>query len=122
MSLLTIVKTISTSTITFPAITEVQVKLFDEFLRTILWEDKLPGDASHKEFEIHRLKGRIPVIDGRLLLVQGVRNVYEMTEAKGKGKQGEDEPGQDEAKLVLIGRGVDQLAFRESLISTLGSP
>jgi hypothetical protein len=31
-----------------------------------------------------------------------------------------DEGAIEEAKLVLIGRGVDQTAFRESLLATLG--
>ncbi|KAF2785682.1 cobW-domain-containing protein [Melanomma pulvis-pyrius CBS 109.77] len=109
--------TISTSTITFPSITSSQIPKFDEFLRTMLWEDTLPGNVTHARFEIHRLKGRISVVDGKVLLIQGVRNVYDMNEAKGKG----GESGQEEAKLVLIGRGVDQPAFRESLIATLAS-
>lgn len=81
----------------------------------MLWEDTLPGNVTHTRFEIHRLKGRISVIDDKLLLVQGVRNVYDMNEAKGNG----GESGQKEAKLVLIGRGVDQAAFRESLVAML---
>ncbi|KAF1960671.1 cobW-domain-containing protein [Byssothecium circinans] len=109
--------TISTSTITFPAITKAQVDNFDEFLRTILWEDELPNGTPYEKFEIHRLKGRIPVKDGNVLLVQGVRNVYDTTEAK---KKDGAETHDDESKLVLIGRRVDQPGFRESLIATLG--
>ncbi|KAF2714240.1 cobW-domain-containing protein [Pleomassaria siparia CBS 279.74] len=109
--------TISTATIIFPSLAPVQVAKFDEFLRTMLWEDRLPGNVSHTNFEIHRLKGRIPITDGRVLLVQGVRNVYDMNETKGTAiSKGTD---QDEAKLVLIGRGVDQEAFRNSLLATL---
>jgi len=69
---------------------------------------------SHSKFEIHRLKGRIPVQDGRLLLLQGVRNIYDMNEAKIESGQ-----ESDDAKLVLIGRGVDESAFRDSLRATL---
>lgn len=79
-----------------------------------MWEDDLPGNFEHKEFEVHRLKGRIPVTDGKLLLVQGVRNIYDMNEAKSVG-------GQEDAKLVLIGKGVDQPGFQESLIAILES-
>ena len=81
-----------------------------------MWEDELPDGKSHEKFEIHRLKGRVPVKDGNVLLVQGVRNVYDTTEAK------QESSAQDEAKLVLIGRGVDQPVFRESLIATLAGP
>lgn len=100
----------------FPAISKDQLDAFDRYLRTVLWEDELPDGKSHEKFEVHRLKGRVPVLNGNILLVQGVRNVYDTTEAK---QENQDPNG--EAKLVLIGRGVDQPAFKESLLATLGS-
>ncbi|KAH7379474.1 COBW domain-containing protein 1 [Pyrenochaeta sp. MPI-SDFR-AT-0127] len=107
--------TITTATIAFPALTPAQVDKFDFFLRTILWEESLPNDSPHKPFEVHRLKARIPVQDGRMLLIQGVRNVYDTNESQAKsGADAED------AKLVLIGKGVDQAALKESLLATLG--
>jgi hypothetical protein len=45
-----------------------------------------------------------------------VRNIYEMNEAKNPSGGGEG----DEAKLVLIGKAVEQQGFRESLIDVLG--
>ena len=80
----------------------------------MLWEEELPGSVTYTKFEIHRLKGRIHVRDGKVLLLQGVRNVYELTE--GNGGEGE---GRGDSKLVLIGRGVEQEAFRESLLAVL---
>jgi G3E family GTPase len=90
------------------------VDKFDRYLRSILWEDELPDNMPHTKFEIHRLKGRIPVSDGRLLLLQGVRNIYDLNEAR--SSTGE---ASGDAKLVLIGRGVDQQAFQDSLLATL---
>lgn len=104
---------ISTSTIVFPALREEQVGRFDKWLRTVLWEDKLPGGREHEKFEIHRLKGRIPVVGANLLLVQGVRNVYDVNE--GAKTTSED----SSAKLVLIGKGVGLEGFEESLLATL---
>lgn len=52
--------------------------------------------------------------DGRILLVQGVRNLYDTNESTGQGAEGES------AKLVLIGKGVDQACLKESLLKTLG--
>lgn len=106
--------TISTSTISFPALSPSQVDTFDHYLRTMLWDETLLNDTPHESFEIHRLKGRIPVADGRVLLIQGVRNMYDVNEAKDPAREG------DEAKLVLIGRGVEQDAFKESLRSLVG--
>jgi G3E family GTPase len=106
--------TITTSTITFPALSRAQVDKFDYFLRTMLWEETLPRSTSHEPFEVHRLKARIPVQDGTMLLIQGVRNIYDTNESEAKaGTENE------EAKLVLIGKGVDQPAFKESLLATL---
>ncbi|KAJ4360446.1 uncharacterized protein N0V89_001009 [Didymosphaeria variabile] len=106
---------ISTSTIIFPALMPSQVEKFDKWLRTVLWEDKLPEGHAHENFEVHRLKGRIPVREGKVLLVQGVRNVYDVNE-------GADMTAEDSsAKLVLIGKGVGQKRFEESLLDMLGS-
>jgi len=104
---------ITTATITFPALAPEQVDKFDYFLRTMLWEERLPDGAEHLPFEVHRLKARIPVRDGRLLLVQGVRNLYTMDEATGEGMEGE------RAKVVLIGTGVEQECLSESLWKTI---
>ncbi|CAE7174928.1 hypothetical protein CFE70_005243 [Pyrenophora teres f. teres 0-1] len=109
--------TIATSTITFPALDREQVDKYDLFLRTILWEESLAGDVPFKPFEIHRLKGRVPVRDGKVLLTQGVRNLYETNEMEDMAGS---ESGSGEAKLVLIGKGVDQDGFKKSLFSTLG--
>lgn len=87
---------------------------FDFFLRTILWEETLPHITPERPFEIHRLKARIPVTDGRMLLVQGVRNIYDTNEVRAS-----QEAGDDQAKLVLIGKAVDQAPLKESLLKTL---
>ncbi|KZM21032.1 uncharacterized protein EKO05_0011159 [Ascochyta rabiei] len=107
--------TITTSTISFPALNPEQVDTFDLFLRTVLWDETLPHNTPHDAFEIHRLKGRIPVTDGRVLLLQGVRNLYDINDAKTPAQVN------DEAKLVLIGRGVGQEAFKSSLLHMLQS-
>ncbi|KAH7382650.1 CobW/HypB/UreG, nucleotide-binding domain-containing protein [Phaeosphaeria sp. MPI-PUGE-AT-0046c] len=106
--------TITTTTITFPALAPTQVDAFDFFLRTILWEETLPNTTPERPFEIHRLKARIPVTDGRMLLIQGVRNIYDTNETKAP-----QEAGDKEAKLVLIGKAVDQAPMKESLLKTL---
>lgn len=108
-------KTITTTTITFRALTTAQIDKFDFFLRTILWEETLPGDAKCGPFEVHRLKARIPIHGSKMLLIQGVRNIYDTNEVEREDGQSED------AKLVLIGKGVDQKALKDSLLKTLAS-
>jgi hypothetical protein len=86
------------------------------FLRTILWEETLPHATPEKPFEVHRLKARIPITDGRILLIQGVRNVYDTNEVKAP-----TDMTTEKAKLVLIGKAVDQPAMRDSLLRTLNA-
>lgn len=69
--------------------------------------------SSFDAFEVHRLKARVPLQNGRMLLIQGVRNIYDTNEVDGQGVDGET------AKLVFIGKGVDQPGLQESLIKTL---
>ncbi|KAF9694249.1 hypothetical protein EKO04_007785 [Ascochyta lentis] len=104
---------ITTSTMSFPALNPQQVDTLDLFLRTVLWDETLPHATPHDTFEVHRLKGRIPITDGRVLLLQGVRNMYDVNEASTAAQDGE------EAKLVLIGRGVGQSGFKTSLLHLL---
>jgi G3E family GTPase len=94
-------------------VTQEQVQKLDLFLRTILWEDELPGNVPFKAFEVHRLKGRVPVKGGKVLLIQGVRNIYDVNE----GKPAE---ASEDSKIVLIGKGINQQAFRDSLLAVLG--
>lgn len=82
----------------------------------MLWEETLLHIAPSRPFEIHRLKARIPVKDGRMLLIQGVRNIYDTNEIKAPQNTGDEQ-----AKLVLIGKAVDQGAIRDSLLKTLDS-
>ncbi|KAL5119358.1 hypothetical protein ACEQ8H_002627 [Pleosporales sp. CAS-2024a] len=105
---------ITTTSISFPALDPSQVDKFDLYLRTILWEESLPHVSPVRPFEVHRLKARIPVTDGRLLITQGVRNIYDTNQVKAPSQVGDEQ-----AKLVLIGKAVDQEAIKTSLLRTL---
>lgn len=104
---------ICSATIVVPRLRGDQVERLDRWLRCVLWEEEVPGRKG-EAFEVHRLKGRVPVEGGRVLLVQGVRNVYDVVEGEETGKEDE------EVKVVLIGKGVGQEGFRESLVEMLG--
>ncbi|KAH6612123.1 COBW domain-containing protein 1 [Boeremia exigua] len=104
---------ITTSALAFPPLQDGQLEKLDGWLRAVLWEQVLPG-VRHGAFEVHRLKGRVPVEGGKVVVVQGVRSLYEVNEVEGEG-------GVGEGKLVLIGRGVEQEGFRESLMGALGA-
>ena len=86
----------------------------------MLWESTIPFDgslvnASAPTFSVHRTKGRIITTnpDG-VKMVQGVRDVFEMVDLDRTDKSVHGTAG---SKLVLIGRGLDQMTFAQSLHS-----
>lgn len=103
---------ISTITLTLPTLKPDMLERLDAWLRSICWESSLPRDGGEPTmgFEIHRLKGRIPIDDGRLMVIQGVREIFELTEVETKSA----EPVTS-SKIVVIGRGLDLRTWQESV-------
>ncbi len=89
----------------------------------MLWENVLPGGLAGQRpaFEIHRLKGRLVLLDGREKMVQGVREIFEIFDnpvvALSASSAGE---GQVAGKMVLIGRHLDSYDFERSLLDIIG--
>jgi len=88
---------------------------FDRWLRSVLWHNEVPpvdpeGEAS--QVEIHRTKGRLVFDDGDVMMVQGVREIFEIMDSteNGEGLVG---------KLVLIGRHIGGGTLEKSLYSAL---
>jgi hypothetical protein len=92
-----------------------QVEKVDEWLRSVLWDSKLPGsrEGETPEFEVYRLKARLPLAGGKMKIVQGVRDVFEIRDA----------PPDDEApttgKMIIIGKDIGNVGLEESLLSML---
>jgi hypothetical protein len=79
-------------------------------VRTVLWEQRLPGDvdAPASPLTVLRCKGLFVLDSGAQYVLQGVRNMYDIAEA------GDALGVPDAGKLVLIGTGLDA-RVRESL-------
>ncbi|KOS18254.1 COBW domain-containing protein 1 [Escovopsis weberi] len=101
--------TISTISIPVPALHSEQLDDVDRWLRSILWDSRLPSVENVAEFEIHRSKGRLVFDDGDVKLLQGVRDVFELIDAPNKG-----EASLAGGKIILIGRGVQGVDFERS--------
>ncbi|KAK4165896.1 CobW/HypB/UreG, nucleotide-binding domain-containing protein [Cladorrhinum sp. PSN259] len=73
-------RTISTMSIPLPQLTTKKLDAVDAWLRSLLWENVLPGqeDSKGPAFEIHRLKGRLFIDDGSEKMVQGVREIFDI--------------------------------------------
>ncbi|TAQ84400.1 hypothetical protein B7494_g7267 [Chlorociboria aeruginascens] len=117
--------TISTVTVTVPILTLEQLPKVDAWLRSLLWDTKLPNlvpnlNSSEGGIEIHRLKARLPFTNGDVKIVQGVREIFDILD--GKPERNTTTPISDiEGKIVLIGRHMSELRFKESFINTINS-
>ena len=91
------------------------MQLLDAWLRSLLWEELVPGmdGEDAQPVEIHRLKGRVARDDGRTMLIQGVREVFEMFDGKERGIGTDSEI--TSCKVVLIGRKLQEKNIQESL-------
>ena len=122
---------ISTIMIPLPTLSQAQWQQLNLFIETVLWEGRLPspidgsanGDMASRgtedgaEMTILRCKGLIRVEDGREMMLQGVMDIFELSDvSKNGGSQGgqsqalterQDERGN--GKIVFIGKGVQFL-------------
>ena len=118
---------VSTVLIPLPQLSNEQFSRLNAFLETLLWEWRIPVKpgvsrtestrptaGSNDTLEVLRCKGYIPVDDGRRYVLQGVMDIFEMTELARQGTLGGAEGG----KVVFIGRGVESL--KPGLLSYLG--
>lgn len=92
------------------------------WLQSLLWESRLelpdPSDGLYADFSVYRTKGRVFTIEGAGKMIQGVREVFEITnEQTGQSPTGEalHQQSKQQGKLVFIGRGLADLPLQESL-------
>lgn len=108
---------IGTLNLVFRPLDDPRFERLDTWLRSVLWDSTLPGIANEQlpAWEIHRVKGRIPKADGKLKMLQGVREIFELTDGPAARVSSISESG----KIVLIGRNISGLetvaAFQQSL-------
>ena len=106
--------TISTISLKVPILDESNLDKLDVWLRSVLWDSKLPslGESSTTaSFEIHRTKGRVLLSNGKVKLVQGVREVFDILDDRSSNTGEQDGNLENFGKLVLIGRGLDDEVF-----------
>ncbi|RCI09771.1 hypothetical protein L249_4056 [Ophiocordyceps polyrhachis-furcata BCC 54312] len=108
---------ISTICIPVPRLQQRQLALVDAWLRELLWENRVPGSQGAGDFEIHRSKGRIVLESGEARMLQGVREVFELTEPPDGG---ESQPA--EGKMIFIGRQLTGAGLAEMPQTLRGMP
>ncbi|KAK9484397.1 CobW/HypB/UreG, nucleotide-binding domain-containing protein [Lipomyces starkeyi] len=94
---------ITTITLPLPVMSRDSYKLFDKWLQNLLWEDSVD---SHR-VEVHRLKAKIVLDSDEILIIQGVRDTYDIIPVSATdGSSG---------KVVIIGKGLDYDILSNSL-------
>ncbi|KAK9428827.1 CobW/HypB/UreG, nucleotide-binding domain-containing protein [Lipomyces doorenjongii] len=94
---------ITTITLPLPVMSRESYKLFDKWLQNLLWEDCVD---SHR-VEVHRLKAKVVLDSDEILIIQGVRDTYDIIPVSAAdGSSG---------KVVIIGKGLDYNILSNSL-------
>ena len=115
---------IGTVALTIPRLDKQQLDDLEAWLRSLLWEglELAHPDAdsgvgkmgSTSRTDIHRIKGRLPMKDGRTKLLQGVREVFEFLDANDTQQESvTSDAGQ--GKIVVIGRNVRGTSLQQSV-------
>lgn len=85
-----------------------QLDQVDRWLRSVLWDSKLPGKDEPTDFEIHRSKGRLVFDNGEVKMLQGVQEIFELIDAPEGAQQTQ------KGKIILIGKHVANVDFEGS--------
>ncbi|EWC44135.1 hypothetical protein DRE_07192 [Drechslerella stenobrocha 248] len=97
---------VSTFAFNVPTLATGSIDIVDAWIRSLLWDERVPLNGIKSTLfhpvEIHRLKGRLETEDGKVYIIQGVREVFEIADATGKHPSGV-------GKIVLIGKGLGEV-------------
>lgn len=110
---------IGTMSLTLPILTGETLEWLDEWLRTVLWESKLPGQSAKAGWEIHRIKGRLAMSDKKTKMLQGVREIFEIIDGAAVSNDDQAEGKTEGGKIVIIGRDVGDSETAKAFQTTL---
>ncbi|EKM51478.1 uncharacterized protein PHACADRAFT_31337 [Phanerochaete carnosa HHB-10118-sp] len=107
---------ISSLQVSVPVLPQETFDRIDEWIRTLLWDGRLPEDSvsMSQRITVLRCKGIFQTSAGTTYVLQGVRSLYEISPAVD-----ESDLGLEAGKLVFIGKGLDE-NMRDSLLRVLG--
>lgn len=86
-----------------------QLEQVDRWLRSVLWDSKLPGKEEPVDFEIHRSKGRLVFENGDVKMLQGVQEIFELIDAPDGAAS-----AQKGGKIIFIGKHIANVDFAGS--------
>ena len=106
------VRGISSLQVSCPVLLQTQFDRLDEWIRLVLWENRIPEKSAELELKVLRCKGAFTLDTGATFVLQGVQSMYEIGQLEGGEVMGIPESG----KIVLIGKGLNN-DVRQSLES-----
>ncbi|OQO05527.1 hypothetical protein B0A48_09297 [Cryoendolithus antarcticus] len=104
---------IGTVTVELPPLDEAGLVALDGWLRAVLWDSRLPQFEKLDGWEMHRTKGRIVTADGKVKMLQGVREIFDLLD------HAEGDAGAEEGRIVFIGKHVGGSGVAESFQRSL---
>ncbi|CAL1713339.1 unnamed protein product [Somion occarium] len=105
------IRGISSLQVSCPPLKQSKLQQIDEWIRTVLWENRLPDDPQGSPpVQILRCKGIFRVEGGETYVLQGVRSLYEISSIQETPSADMGLPG--EGKLVFIGKGLEDRVRR----------
>ncbi|KAG9099478.1 hypothetical protein FRC06_005253 [Ceratobasidium sp. 370] len=103
-------ESVSSVQVAVPVLTDSQLTKLDEWIRSVLWENKLSTVGSEgTRVEILRCKGIYHAANGKSFILQGVQTLYDVIEL---GERGPEEMA-GTGKLVFIGRRLDEAVVKD---------
>ncbi|EEB95828.1 hypothetical protein MPER_05145 [Moniliophthora perniciosa FA553] len=110
------IRGITSLQVTCPVFSASKLEAFDEWIRSVLWENRIPSGVEIPDLQVLRCKGLFVTGDGDQYVLQGVRSIYEINKVSGETGLGLPDVG----KFVLIGKGLGT-EVRQSLEKLLYS-
>jgi len=119
---------ISSLQISLPPLSSSQLAAFDIWIRTVLWEGRLPNGepssdspSSDGGIQVLRCKGLFVLTSGEQHVLQGVRNMYEIIPLENDDHGTTKSEFPIAGKVVLIGKGLGEDVRRSLTSSVLGA-
>ncbi len=100
---------ISTRSFNLPRLDPKSLPLLEGWLREILWQEggsRANIEENDAAAEVHRVKGLLPLTDGSVKILQGVRDIFDIIDCAQPAEAAAVEKG---CKIIMIGRGLENI-------------
>jgi G3E family GTPase len=99
---------ISTRSFRLPFLKTSSILALEVWLREVLWREGEGKIKMSDTAEVHRVKGILPLTDGSVKMLQGVREIFELIDSSHPAPVTSTENG-DGGKIIMIGRRLESI-------------